>query len=375
MTFFDEYRKQITCQPWLDLFEEPYFLDRPKRGGEPRNQTSDFVESKVCSLLTKAGPLSRDDLSLIMAWKIGEIDHRTSEIQRQIVCRQGWRSGERDRYGRDFSPGITFLSQRMPSIVQAVVQGNPKCLFDLHPQIDYFGPTYILTVLFFVSGGRSPIYDRFAHVAAIAISRDLPPGSHVSCREVQSWPDFQQYMNLLRPIIGACLQPSASSSMFVPRPLDRALWVYGHLFGTAKKLSAGARFNPRCGQGLMASGIHRGLLVGRIRDTYRAADDGWRRREIDVKQDSSGYPAVGDVIDLIDSSGATYRRLRFVNGARYRGHTSLGQGKKLQLKEWFVRNYPIVYVKPENVYFDPTGNRGEYRIYTESEWKAGGAAG
>jgi len=93
-----------------------------------------------------------------------------------------------------------------------------------------------------------------------------------------------------------------------------------------------------------------------------------------VKQDSHGYPAIGDVVDLVDSSGARYRGLPLVKGAGYPGHTSLGQGKKPQLKEWFVRNYPAVYVKPENVYFDPTGNRGEYRIYTESEWKAAGGA-
>jgi hypothetical protein len=71
---------------------------------------------------------------------------------------------------------------------------------------------------------------------------------------------------------------------------------------------------------------------------------------------------------VIDSSGAKYFGLPFIKGARLPGHSCLGQAGAL--KPWFVRHYSRDRVESENVYFEPTGQPNEYRIHTESAWRA-----
>src|SRR6202040_4283721 len=94
-----------------------------------------------------------------------------------------------------------------------------------------FGPFYVLNILCFVSHGRYPIYDQFAHVAAQAIHSGLRPKDYVAYHGVQEWSDYRGYMNLLSAISKPCPQ-HFGSPMFVSRPVDRALWVYGHFFRT-----------------------------------------------------------------------------------------------------------------------------------------------
>jgi hypothetical protein len=96
--------------------------------------------------------------------------------------------------------------------------------------------TYILTVQFFMTHGKDPIYDKFAHMGAIAIHQGLKPGSQIKWKQIQDWSAYQGYVNLLTPISAACSQPCNSPFMSVPRPVDRALWVYGHFFEEPKPM-------------------------------------------------------------------------------------------------------------------------------------------
>jgi hypothetical protein len=369
MMFFDDKGNRIQCQEWLKIYEPYYFLNCSTRGHRIHrgNQTSRFVENQVCALLTQTTPFSKDDLILAIAWKIGLIDHRSSEASKKIKYLRDWPTALKDRYGHDFSVSIPSLAASMPTILTQLGQGNPQYLFDLHSELDGFGPVFILTVLFFVSHGRFPIYDRFAHIAALAIAQGLPPGSFVDYRAVQKWNDFQHYMNLLLPISHACPQGLGTPSMSISRLVDRALWVYGHFFETGphpvrKTKSRGTQSSTP----IIASSS--GVLLGRLRDLCQHASDGWRRREIIIRQGANGYPRERDRIHLVDSSGASYRDLSFIKGAGVQGHVCLG--KPGTLKEWFTRRYPVGEIKVENVYFEPTERSNEYRIYSELEWKA-----
>ena len=156
--------------------------------------------------------------------------------------------------------------------------------------------------------------------------------------------------------------------MLVSRPVDRALWVYGHFFATGDESCTTTR--PLRAQTFApVQSVHAGgVLVGRICDLANATSDGWRRREINVKQGSDGYPAIRDIIHLVDSSGAKYSGLPFIKGARLPDHTCLGQPGAL--KVWFKQHYPFEKVESVNVYFKPTGQPNEYRICTETEWRA-----
>jgi hypothetical protein len=375
MTFFDEQGNAIQYQQWLETYEPYYFLGGPMYGRRVnrRNQSSRFVEDQVCALLTKKTPLSQEDLILAMGWKIGGlIDQGNSEVSHKIEYLQDWPKtlAATGQYGtRDFSRSIPYLASNMNTILKQISQGNPRYLFDLVPQLTGFGNVYILTVLFFATHGRYPIYDRHAHVAAQAIGQDLRPGSHVLYKELQNWNDYETYMNLLRPISKADTKPSGDSPMLVSRPVDRALWVYGHFFDTGAKKPridnehVGTRSFPPV-QPVHAGGV----LVGRICDLANATGDGWRRREINVKQGSNGYPAIRDIIHLIDSSGSKYPNLPFIKGARLPGHTCLGQPGAL--KAWFKQHYCFEKVESVNVYFNPTEQPNEYRICTETEWSA-----
>src|SRR2546428_52760 len=51
MIFFDEHENAIPCEQWLNTYLPYYFLDYPKWGGRPRNQTSHYVEDEVCTLI------------------------------------------------------------------------------------------------------------------------------------------------------------------------------------------------------------------------------------------------------------------------------------------------------------------------------------
>ncbi len=374
MTFFDEQGNPIQYQEWLKTYEPYYFLNGPTQGNRitGQRQTSLFVENQVCALLMQTTPLSKNDLILAMAWKIGEIDHAGSDAAKKIKFLNNWPISLKDRYRHDFLLSIPSLAANMPTILTKVGEGDPRYLFDLHPGLDGFGPTYILTVLFFVTHGRFPIYDRYAHVAAHAINQGLPPGSTVNYKELRKWTDYKDYMNLLAPLRKTVLQQLKSSSMFISRPVDRALWVYGHFFNTKPKVASTTSSSRIHSSAPVISGSN-DVLVGRIRDLSQTTADGWRRREIVIGQDKNGYPKVRDCIHLVDSSGATYSALPMIRGAGIQGYVCLG--KPGTLKAWFTRHYPLDKAKAENVYFEPTRHGDQYRIYTESEWKARRVAG
>ena len=196
---------------------------------------------------------------------------------------------------------------------------------DLAPKPQGFGYVYILTVLFFVTHGRFPIYDRFAHIASLAIDQGLPPGSFVNYREVQKWNDFQHYINLVLAISKACPQQSRNPSMFISRSVDRALWVYGHFFKNGPRT---VRATKSCGTHSSAQMIagSSGVLLGRLRDLCNLTSDGWRRREIIICQGANGYPRENDCIHLVElCSGASYRDLPFIKGAGVQGYVCLGK--------------------------------------------------
>jgi len=163
-----------------------------------------------------------------MAWKIGLIDHAASQATFNIRYRPATWPGAliaNNGYRRlTFSQSIPYLAANIVTI-RRQLPANPQHLFNLNLQ-GGFGPTYKLALQFFVTNGSDPIYDRYAHLGALAIDQGLSPGSTVqNYRPVQSWNDYQAFQSLLRR---NGFQPQGA--MFVSRDDDRALWVYGHFF-------------------------------------------------------------------------------------------------------------------------------------------------
>ncbi len=94
-----------------------------------------------------------------------------------------------------------------------------------------FGPVNIINAMFFVSKGIAPIYDMFAHKAIRALALDMNPceifmGANPDKRDVKSvMIMYKEYISLLRKRFPDYI---GKDDMFIPRDLDRALWVYGH---------------------------------------------------------------------------------------------------------------------------------------------------
>ncbi len=375
MEFFDERKNAIECAHWLKIYEPQYFLDGPTT--KIKNQGSRFVENYVFALLDKTSDLSEADLKLLMAWKIGAINHRASEGAQEVKYYYGWDIKTTTRYGHELSPSISYLVHKMSAILKEINRGNPSNLFERHAILAGFGPVYIIAILFFVTQGRYPIYDQFAHIGAQAIHQDLPPGSYVSYKPVQRWSDYEDYVRLLSQIGEACCREPKNTLVVISRPVDRALWVFGHFF-KSKRQNEGTVARPvrsRASEPAAVSPAHEAVssddvLVGVIRDLGQHAANGWRRREIIVKQTSSGYPQVGQSINLADASGKSLGEVPFIKGAGKTGYTCLG--KPRALAAWFTRRYPFDRVRTETVYLARIEGQNDYRIYSRREWRKGG---
>lgn len=198
-------------------------------------QSSRFVEDHIDTLL-KNGIQKPLDVVHILAWKIGKIKH--SESQDSFVYADDWKNAEQFvayRYNRKFdiqtiseyiANNITQLEKNAENHPQQVI-----CeLRDLH--INGLGTVYIITLLYFISRGQYPIYDRFAWKAIQAICDDKKPGDIINASESPEKKSrafdtvfdthMISYMKKMDSVFGSAYQES--------RDVDRVLWVYGHAF-------------------------------------------------------------------------------------------------------------------------------------------------
>ena len=96
------------------------------------------------------------------------------------------------------------------------------------------GPVYNINTLFFLTGGKAPIYDLFAHKAVKALLLNISPdevymGENPNKNEVEKVGSmYREYMIMLKMVFTDYLKTRKADAMFIPRTLDRALWVYGH---------------------------------------------------------------------------------------------------------------------------------------------------
>lgn len=104
--------------------------------------------------------------------------------------------------------------------------------FVLNHRVDGIGPVYTITLLFFASKGTYPIYDRFADLALKAIKDNANPLN--ASYSYTQLPDnfkkrYNKYIEDLN-IITADKSIQFTGNTDESRKLDRALWVYGHMF-------------------------------------------------------------------------------------------------------------------------------------------------
>ena len=138
------------------------------------------------AIATKCGIKEKIDIVHILAWKIGKIKHKESDKTNRFQYAKDWRQAENfdvTRYGKAFDlDGIaSFVASNIEELEREADE-NPQLVLDrLYGEHFYgLGPVYLLTLLYFISKGKYPIYDRFAQMALTAIHNDVKPGGIVN---------------------------------------------------------------------------------------------------------------------------------------------------------------------------------------------------
>lgn len=225
---------RISQQEFITTYGNSYYIDQPKYV-TGASQSSRFTENEIDRLIAN-GIKEPIDVVHILAWKIGKIKHRESNTS--FVYAKDWENAEQYnvfRYKKPFD--IKTISEYIANCIsslEAEAKSNPQqvlCeLRDLN--VDGIGTVYLITLLYFISRGAYPIYDRFAMMSVQAILNNKKPGDLVIVKELpdKSLSTFNHvFEERMKPFI-ANLNEIFGEKYKENRDIDRALWVYGHCF-------------------------------------------------------------------------------------------------------------------------------------------------
>ncbi len=230
---------------FINEYKNCYYLDNGDNGiplhkAFHRVSVNSKNAEDILEMILSEGIRCPEDVDRILAWKIGGIDHEASKSRQTIRFISSWedekspsvivKNGvfifECDRKAfKDFCVRIyeiaqkyekPFPEEKVKSILNDIVKATGS--------IKGFGPVYILTLLYFLTRGQSPIFDRCAYKAVKAIYHEKKPKdiwyenptskSVTGILKVIS--DYEWY---LERVFGV---------QNIDRDTDRALWVYGH---------------------------------------------------------------------------------------------------------------------------------------------------
>ena len=179
MKFYLKNGEELTKDEFIEQYSESYYLDTPKLvDGITKN--SKYAEKNIDDLL-KNGIKKDTDVIHILAWKLGKIKHRESDENNTFVYHNDWKNAECfevKRYGKEFDIKqlIDYIVSDI-SDLEELSDENPQevlnCLKGRSPS--GIGTVYLITLLYFISKGKYPIYDRFAMKALDAICLETMP--------------------------------------------------------------------------------------------------------------------------------------------------------------------------------------------------------
>ena len=186
------------------------------------------ISRKVEDDVLKSDIFKYADFAKIMAWKIGKINHKESQYgDKDIVFYKDWKNcmnSNPDIYGYE----LKLKEYHEMILFEGLAEKCYKEIIDvlLASKVKGIGPVYAITIMFFLTKGKYPIYDRFAANALEAISKKQiarPICNKNTCSEkvIKQYGDFADGMRCLMNELG-------EDNYLTYRQLDRALWVYGH---------------------------------------------------------------------------------------------------------------------------------------------------
>ena len=237
MKFYDINGTEICKEQFVKIYGDSYFIGN-KRIVNGVGQNSRYAEEEIEKVL-KYGIKTPIDVVHILAWKTGKIKHYESEKKREFVYAKDWSNAEtsgkvlRPRIGEcDINKISSYISKNIESLEKEVSEAPQNVLCKLREQsVKGIGTVYLITLMYFISRGSYPIYDRFAKKAIDAIVNEVKPGGVIKERQLPDKTsekfckimknEMKEYMCNLEAVFG---------SDYKDRDVDRALWVYGHMF-------------------------------------------------------------------------------------------------------------------------------------------------
>lgn len=225
MKFFDVKGKEIHKEEFISLFSNCYYYE-----------VNYQVESVIDNIL-KNGFENALDVYKVLAWKIGKISMKNSTNER-FVYHKGWNETElvakiyNDSINlKDFCEKVCDLSKKIKYDTKNDAQSIIDKLVEISQPYNRIGTVYLLTLFYFITKGKYPIYDSYALAALRAIKKDEFLYSEIkktyvthkkSCQDLLQKGFYADYIESLEDIFQQDYKQN--------RDIDRALWAYGHMF-------------------------------------------------------------------------------------------------------------------------------------------------
>ena len=243
--FFPDQTECKDINQFISCYNQVYFYDK---------NTSVVAENLADDLLKKS-KFEPIDVFNILAWKVDGIDTNSTISIDSLKYKRSWRIEDDKFFGDNIyhklkiDRVITYISEKSekwlahwdnkeigfdPEYAQNVVS---DILRVINEQTEtYIGEVYIITLLYFVTKGRWPIFDQFASIAINAMNSEsmnpydiikdakLPSKNTTAfSKHITSYGVYVDYLDFLKE-----LQSQSIYQYVTSRDIDRALWAYGH---------------------------------------------------------------------------------------------------------------------------------------------------
>ena len=240
--FFTQTAKEIKKDEFIAIYNDIYYMDNHSNiNGIVKNSL--YIENEIDRLLKEEIKTEKDVIH-ILAWKIGKIKHGESEKNQRFEYASDWvnaEEGKVKRYGKeiDIKPFAQYIAKNIKDLSAIADKDPQKVMNQLKEQSpNGIGTVYLITLLYFISKGKYPIYDRFAMIALNAIEDNKEPGECVSYEELpeKNSKQFENIISFYQTNYVDKLEKIFGKKYQTDRDIDRALWVYGHLFQKQKEI-------------------------------------------------------------------------------------------------------------------------------------------
>lgn len=232
----------ISKDEFIEMYNKSYFRSA-ERVVKGVTQNSKVAETEIERILNE-GIKTTNDVINILAWKIGKIKHKATDENGKITFSKDWEDPYHFnilRYGKEWK-GIECFAEKIVEKFCELHKKSENCPQEVLNELkeeapDGIGTVYLITLLYFISKGNYPIYDRFAYIALQGIKTGTEP--FTTKIEPQTLPNktskkfksvYEDYIEPYMQDISLVFGSDYNSSIEEYRNIDRALWVYGHAF-------------------------------------------------------------------------------------------------------------------------------------------------